>query len=250
MELTERLHLVGSGLLGLSLTDAYDCNVYLVDGGDELALVDAGAGYRVERLLQTIVDAGYELSRIRKLLLTHKHADHSGGAGAIVREIGAEVIATAVTATAISDADAFNRGLERARRSGSYPADYVFDAVTVDRMVAGGDTVDVGDVHLRVVDTPGHCAGHCSFVGDVDDSVALFSGDAVLPFGQVVLQPIPDCSLTDSLSSVAALAALDADLLLAGHLAPVLRDARRHIGFAADRIARGALPEQLAIPGR
>lgn len=239
-----------SGLLGLSLTDEYDCNAYLVDGGDELALVDTGAGYRVDLLLRSIADTGHDVARIRRVLLTHKHADHAGGAAAIVRVSGAEVVGTAVTEEALGDPEGFNRRLERARRSGSYPADYVLEGVAVDRIVTGGDTVEVGDLTLRVIDTPGHCAGHCSFELAVDGVVALFSGDAVLPFGQVVLQPIPDCSIVESIASLEALAEVDADMLLAGHLAPVLRDARRHVGFAIDRVHRGQLPEQLAIAGR
>ena len=44
MQLANRIHLVGSGSFGFDLSDPYDCHVYLVDGGSELALVDVGAG--------------------------------------------------------------------------------------------------------------------------------------------------------------------------------------------------------------
>lgn len=243
MELTDRLHLVGSGLVGLSLTDEYDYNVYLVDGGDELALVDTGAGCRADLTYETIADAGYDLASVSRTLLTHKQADHAGGTAATVRETGAEVVGTAVTAEALADPDGFNRRLERARRSAAYPHEYMLEGVTVDRVVRGGDTVAVGDLCLRVIETPGHCAGHCSCELVVDDTVVVFAGDAVLPFGEIVLQPIPDCS-------VEALTETDADMLLAGHLAPVLRDAGRHIGFAIDCVAKGLVPDELAIPGR
>ena len=54
MQLTSRAYLVGSGRLGLTLTDPYDCNVFFIDGGTEVALVDAGAGYRPAALLASI----------------------------------------------------------------------------------------------------------------------------------------------------------------------------------------------------
>ena len=80
MQLTTDIHLVGSGMLGLSLTDEYDCNVYLLDGGTECALVDIGAGHRLQPLLDEIDRDGPDPGRIARILLTHKHADHSGGA--------------------------------------------------------------------------------------------------------------------------------------------------------------------------
>lgn len=251
MQLGERVHLVGSGVLGLSLTDAFDCNVYLLDGGAEVALVDAGAGYRPELLVAAIAAAGVEPERIDRILLTHKHADHAGGAAGLVRLSAAEVVATETTAAAVADGEAFNRGLERARRVGSYPADYAFQPIVPDRIVRGGDTVRVGALAVEVIDTPGHCAGHCSFVlRDGDRSTTVFTGDALLPFGQVVLQAIPDCSLADTLSSIEAIGALDADALLAGHGPPVLREGRRHAEFALARIRSGRIPDQLAVPAR
>jgi hypothetical protein len=40
MRLTRGIHLVGSGEIGLS--DAWDAHVYVLDGGDEMAVIDAG----------------------------------------------------------------------------------------------------------------------------------------------------------------------------------------------------------------
>lgn len=44
MQLTERIHLVGSGSSGLYLTDAYDAHAFLVVGDRDAILVDAGCG--------------------------------------------------------------------------------------------------------------------------------------------------------------------------------------------------------------
>jgi hydroxyacylglutathione hydrolase len=51
MRLTPEVHLVGSGDSGFGLTDPFDCHVYLLDGGSEAALVDAGIGTGVDEIL-------------------------------------------------------------------------------------------------------------------------------------------------------------------------------------------------------
>ena len=41
MQLTEHIHLIGSGRVGFDLTNEFDCHVYLVADGDDAAPVDA-----------------------------------------------------------------------------------------------------------------------------------------------------------------------------------------------------------------
>lgn len=249
MQLSERVHLVGSGILGLSVSDPYDCNVYLVDGGSQHALIDAGAGYRPAALFDAMTAAGFDPAAIDTILLTHKHPDHSGGASALVSVAGAEVLGSQSTADVVSDSEAVNRSLERVIKAGAYPCDYVFTGIPDIRIVAPGDVIQIGDVGLEVIATPGHCAGHCSFVMAGSEGPTVFSGDALFPCGQILLQAIPDCSLGDSLASVQKLAHLRPHALLAGHQAPALHDGWRHANFALDRIRAGRIPQQLVLPG-
>src|SRR5438309_7277001 len=87
MKLLERVHLVGSGSNGFDLTDAYDCHVYLVDGGDELALIDVGAGIGAEAIVENVRRDGFDPSLIGHLILTHGHADHAGAAARMKRPL-------------------------------------------------------------------------------------------------------------------------------------------------------------------
>jgi hydroxyacylglutathione hydrolase len=82
MRLTPQLYLVGSGEVGLS--DPDDCHVYLLDGGDEYALIDAGCGTErsVTGIVRAIEAEGLDLVRLRTVLLTHWHFDHSSSANA------------------------------------------------------------------------------------------------------------------------------------------------------------------------
>ena len=79
MKLTDDVYLVGGGDYGFNLTHRLDCHTYLIDGGGELALVDAGFGPGTDEILDLIRADGYDPARIGKILVTHYHADHAGG---------------------------------------------------------------------------------------------------------------------------------------------------------------------------
>ena len=80
LKLTNSVYLVGSGSSGIGLTDALDCNVYYIDCGSECILIDAGAGYNSSRLIAQINAVNPDHKPLSKLLLTHHHGDHAGGA--------------------------------------------------------------------------------------------------------------------------------------------------------------------------
>src|SRR3712207_5327418 len=90
VRLTERISVVGGGATGLGISHTLDPNVYLLSGGEELALVDAGAGPGEERILENVRSLGYEPGQIRNILLTHAHADHAGGAASIAERFRSE----------------------------------------------------------------------------------------------------------------------------------------------------------------
>ena len=83
MKLMDSVYMVGSGTAGFSMTNAFDCTVYLVDGKDELALIAAGVGVQPERIIKQIERDGFDPAQIGKILLTHGHGDHAGGAYAL-----------------------------------------------------------------------------------------------------------------------------------------------------------------------
>jgi glyoxylase-like metal-dependent hydrolase (beta-lactamase superfamily II) len=121
VKLADRIHLVASGQLGVGLTDDFDCHVYLLDGGGEYALIDAGGGRDTEGLLRQVADDGLDPTRIRTLLLTHGHADHAAGAAALRARLGLRVIASAPVARYLREGDERAISLEAARRAGAYP---------------------------------------------------------------------------------------------------------------------------------
>lgn len=245
MKLLPQVHLVGSGRLGFELSNDFDCHVYLLDGGSEAALVDAGVGLDVHEILDNIRATGIPLSKITKLVLTHAHADHMGGAGQLRAALNLQVCAPWESAPWIRAADEQAVSLELAKRAGYYPKDYRLQGCPVDLELHEGDTLRVGDLELRVLETPGHCRGHCSYVVATETRKLFFGGDLVFFNGAVILQNIPDCSIEDYAASVEKLDGLNINALLCGHMTLPLRNGQRHIDLALQAFRGLMVPRNL-----
>lgn len=246
MRLTEHVYLVGSGgPLGFGLSDDYDCHIYCIDGGTELALIDAGAGRDIGRVVERMQFDGLEPARLRHLLLTHGHTDHAGGAAAWHGRFGAEVAAAPETAAYLREANEEKISLAFAKRAGVYPEDYQFRACPVARELREGDTVRIGCLTLTALETPGHSSGHIAYLLDEGGQQILFAGDAIFHGGRIVLQNIWDCDLQAQLRTVGKLAALSIDALLPGHMALALSQGHRHIQQALAITQRLLVPPQL-----
>lgn len=244
MQLTPQVHLVGSGRLGFELSNDFDCHVFLLDGGSEAALIDSGVGLETELILEHIRATGLE-KKITKLILTHAHADHMGGAGQLRAALDAQVIAPAEAANWIRAADEKAVSLELAKRAGAYPKDYRLQGSEVDMEVREGDTIRVGDLELQVLETPGHSRGHCSYIVQTETRRLLFGGDLVFFNGAVILQNIHDCSIQDYAASMEKLDGANINALLSGHWVLPLRNGQKHIDMAIQAFRGLMVPKNL-----
>lgn len=115
-------------------------------------VVDPGGD--VPRILDAVAQTGMRPERI---LLTHGHIDHAGGAAALREALGIPVDGP-------DQRDAFLLGglAEQGRTFGMMDA----RAVVPDRWLAEGDKVAFGPHRMRVLFTPGHTPGHVVFVHD------------------------------------------------------------------------------------
>jgi glyoxylase-like metal-dependent hydrolase (beta-lactamase superfamily II) len=241
------VYLVASGTQGFSLTDDHDCHVYLLDGGSEAALIDAGGGRDTGAILKNIEDDGVPLDRIRYLLLTHGHADHAAGAAQLREVLDLQVLASRDIADALRQGDEGGTGiaLNMAKRAGLYPADFGFQACPVDVELEEGQRVAVGNCELLVMETPGHSAGHLSFLVEKDGAQLLFGGDAVFFGGRILLQNLPDCDLQAYLRTIERLNGLAVDAFLPGHLCLSVHDGQRHLNAAMEALSNLGVPAGL-----
>jgi hydroxyacylglutathione hydrolase len=246
VKIFDRIHIIASGRLGFGLTDDFDCHVYLINGGSEYALIDAGGGRDVDGIVDQITGDGLDPGRVRQLLLTHGHADHAAGAAPLRQRFGLRVAASPTVARYVREGDEHAVSLDVARQAGGYPPEFTFPPCPVDTELDDGAQVSVGDLTLTGLNTPGHASGHIAYVLRQGDRVSVFCGDAVFFGGTILLQHTWDCSLQESIRSVERLAALSVDGLFPGHLTFAVRHGRRQVDKAIQSIANLLPPAQMA----
>lgn len=162
-------------------------NSYIL-GNDELALIDPGPDLDVHRdvLLRAVGQ------KLRWILCTHTHRDHSPLARALKAATGAQVLGY-----------------------GSTPTDGRQDEHFVpDRALIDGDVVACGAYRLRAVHTPGHASNHLCYL--LEDRGVLFTGDHVMQGSTVVISP-PDGDMQAYLDSLARLLDLPVGAFAPGH---------------------------------
>jgi glyoxylase-like metal-dependent hydrolase (beta-lactamase superfamily II) len=146
-------------------------NTYLV-GIDEVAVIDPGpqSDTHLDVLLRMVGD------RLRWILCTHTHIDHSPGALALKAATGAELIGMRAPSDGRQD-------------TGFAP----------DREPAHGERLDLGGVRLRALHTPGHASNHLCYL--LEETRMLFTGDHVMQGSTVVINP-PDGDMRVYLASL------------------------------------------------
>ena len=246
MRVEEGVHLVMSGGGGFDLTEAFDCNAFLIDAGNgEQVLFDAGAGRDPGAVAAVLAADGIDPRTIRHLFLTHGHADHSGGARGLRDQLGLQVHAGPLTAPMVAGGDEKAISLDRARAAGIYPADYRYRACPVDHVLASAAPTTIGALTVTMIETPGHSADHVSFVVERKGRRWLVGGDALFYGGKVAIQDIADCNIGQVCASVRKLAAVAFDALLPGHLNFTLRNGRRHADAALAYVEKFACPPSI-----
>jgi glyoxylase-like metal-dependent hydrolase (beta-lactamase superfamily II) len=248
MRLTPDVCLVGGGMFGFGLTSPGDCHVYLLDGGDELALVDAGIGGVAGdpgKIIEQIERDGCDPGRISRLLLSHYHADHMGGAAQMRELLGCEIHASPLTARTLESGDEEQMSLPAAKKAGYFPEGYRLQSCPATGDLTEGATLEVGRLRVKVIETPGHAAGHVSFLVEGGERTYLVQGDVVFFGGTIFLQNVPDCSIQEYATTVKKLSRLDFDAHLPGHLGISLTNGKRHITAAAEVFEKLGVPRNL-----
>lgn len=209
---------------GIHRVDGVTSNVYLIVEEDELTVVDTGLPGSGPRILDYIRKLGRGPEMVRRILLTHQHADHVGGAAVLAQATGAEVVAHSLDAPAIAGKAA--RELPRnAVMAGVFRLLLIprLRPVAVTRMVEDGETLPVlaGEGGLRVVATPGHTRGQVAFYAP--GRRMLFAGDAYAHGRERVVPPpgMFTLDMAEAKRSMARLAALEVEASLPGHGQPV-----------------------------
>jgi len=199
-------------------------NAFVLDD----VLVDSGGRRSARMILRQLGD-----HRITTHALTHAHPDHQGSSAELCEKLGLPYWVGERDAAA-----AENPRLIRERQP-NHPVAQFYDRIftgpgrKVDRPLREGDEV----AGFRVVDAPGHSAGHVVFwresdgvlvLGDVLNNMDVTTGLPGLHEPKPYLTPDP----IENRRSIRKVAALEPKLLLFGH-GPPLRDPRKLADFVA-----------------
>lgn len=245
MQLSPSVYLVGSGNMGLRLTHALDCNVYLVHSAGESILIDAGGGVQPERIAAQIENSGIPLDSLKTLLLTHIHGDHAAGARFWHDTYGVQVLCATEGKAWLEAGDTEKNSLRPAIEAGIYPGDYQFPACPVERGLHEGDEIACGALKLRAIETPGHARSHLSFLLEHNGERALFGGDLIFPGGKISLLNTWDSSIQEYSDSMAKVFALQITRLFAGHGPALLAQAHEDVQRAHQRFQKLGIPRTI-----
>lgn len=135
---------------------------YLIDTGDGLILIDTAIAESAYMLVDSIYRLGYKLDDIKKILISHAHFDHCGGAAIMKHLTGAELymskedydfMKACPEETMVLDPDSHPQFFE------------------VDHFYSDDEPITLGNVTIRTMLTPGHTIGCTSFFWEVQNPV-------------------------------------------------------------------------------
>jgi len=199
-------------------------NVYLV--GD--VLVDAASRHAGRRILRQI--RGQQVSTH---VVTHAHPDHQGASHEVCEKLGIPLWIGERDADAIEDPSLIGSRQPDNAIAQFFARVFTGPAHHVDRKLGEGDEV----AGFRVLDTPGHSAGHISLwrerdrvliLGDVLNNMDVMTGRPGLQLPKDYLTPDPQRNR----ESAKRFAELEAAVVCFGHGAP-LRDTRKFTDFVS-----------------
>ena len=208
---------------GIYQVDGVNCNVYLIEDGDKLTLIDTGLPRNSNKIAKYIEGLNRKPAAVSTIVITHFHIDHVGSLKKMKDATGAKV------AVHEADADYVSR-----KRSPPKPKNLMMQAlssvvkaapVDVDIVLKEGDTVG----RLVVIHTPGHSEGSISLL-DAERKV-MFVGDAVRFVDGKVQGPPPRFTPDPAKAkeSIGKISNFEFDIMLSGHGQPLTADASKKV---------------------
>ncbi|MBB4206424.1 hydroxyacylglutathione hydrolase [Rhodobaca bogoriensis DSM 18756] len=183
-------------------------NTYIIGTGD-VCIIDPGP--ESDAHFQALLNALAQRGRLRKILVTHSHLDHSPLARRLARHSGAPILAYGNSSAGRTDR--MNGLADSGQAGGGEGVDHSFHA---DRTLKDNESIRLGADVLRAIWTPGHFGNHLCF----EWRGAVFSGDHVMGWSSTLVSP-PDGDMGAYMRSLDRLKAEAPRRLYPGHGAPV-----------------------------
>jgi glyoxylase-like metal-dependent hydrolase (beta-lactamase superfamily II) len=225
MKLDDDLYLVGSG--GVGISHVSDSHVYLIDGHKEIGLIDTGCGFAGERILENIRREGFELPKLKVIVVTHSHWDHARGVAFIKRQTACRV--------GVHPAGVNTLEKELWRSRPVTEAGFTSDPTNVDFTFSDDQLIKIGDYQLKVLFTPGHSEDGVCFLVEMRGRRFAFTGDTLSGEGKLGITHAGTDFLTYR-GSLEKLLKCKPDALLPGHGLFSLRHGYLYVANAVEAL--------------
>lgn len=220
MKLTESIYQVCGGMYSSHQ------NVYAIDAGDEIVLIDSGKNKNDLNIIRKNLSYwGLEQKPVKSVLLTHAHVEHSGNSAELERS-GAVIYAHPLCKEAVET------GNDRTALYAFPDCGGYFDKCLNVSTVKEGEQITCGNVTFSVLEIPGHTDDSVIYTATIDNRQVMFSGDVL--YGQRLnsLSMIgwtgsPDFNTDKLMESLKRLSYMYADIILPGHGDICLREGFR-----------------------
>ena len=182
-------------------------NCYIV-GTQKIAVIDPGP--LIDEHVQCILDNFGE--RIKWVVVTHTHRDHSPAAAELVAQTGAKMVGNEIP----------NDGFQ----------DPTFENATP---LLNDDTIETDTRVIRAILTPGHVSNHVCFL--IEEDGLLMTGDHMMEGSTVVIVP-PAGSMKKYIHSLERLLAYEFKYVAPGHGTVIVEPKREIERLIAHRLGR------------
>ena len=162
-------------------------NTYLLGAGGDIAVIDPGPA--IDAHVEAVLAAAG--ARIRWIVVTHTHVDHSPAAALLKAKTGAELMGMPPPRFGNQD-----------------------QSFRPDRVLAHGERIELAGCALRVIHSPGHASNQLCYL--LEEEKLLFTGDHVMQGSTVVINP-PDGDMRVYLDSLRQLQGEDIAWFAPGH---------------------------------
>ncbi len=196
------------------VTPPLAANAYLILD-DRKAIIDVGGDFK---FIYNAISKFVNVKSLDYIILTHTHFDHASATADLKKVSNAKVV--------------LHRKEYEFAINQNFSVNFFgiyFPPFEADILVEEGDFIDLGDLKLNVIHTPGHTPGSICLY-DKNKKI-IFTGDTVFPDGGFGRVDFPGGDSYQLIKSLKKLTKIEAEVMYPGHDEPV-RNAREHIKIA------------------
>jgi len=227
--------------IGMGYVSAY------VIAQEEVTVIDTGLPKHREIILKAASQAGRKAEEVKHILLTHHHADHTGSLAELLAATSAKAYIHPLDAAVVrgeKPAPRPNRDIMAGKILGPLMARITPKLQPIEALEETNDGDEVPAAGgIKAIHTPGHTAGHLSFLWPHNGGV-LFAGDAA---GNVLFGPRPPVGalggmftedMAQAKASFRKLAQLEFDVACFGHGGPIKGKAHAAFRREVEKLAK------------